>query len=290
MKPSESEPLCTDLSLGSLLLPYALGTLDEPSAQRFEDHVLTCTACRDELTQAAKSLQTLSANRMTIVQRLQENIVKQTAPSRRPSRVTWLLAAALGLAAIVAILLLVNPLSDHKAPDKPQVAQQQPPPADTAAQQPATDPEAARWAAVATTAKLPFAISTPRGDGDPKEERFQQAMQPYVAGDMPAAETQLQRLSKEMPDKPEVWLYLASSAYLNNHLDLAAAAVRQGLSMDPRSTRKAEFRWLRANLELKKGNASQAQAWLHIILKDNTAMLTESQDLLNKIQAAAQTP
>lgn len=43
---------CIDPHQGALLLSYELGLLDSASAQEFEEHLLHCKACLEELRMA----------------------------------------------------------------------------------------------------------------------------------------------------------------------------------------------------------------------------------------------
>lgn len=59
---------CIDRRVGCLLLPYGLHTLSDRDLNRFEEHLLRCHACHDELWAAAPFLHTLYLQRLMLVE------------------------------------------------------------------------------------------------------------------------------------------------------------------------------------------------------------------------------
>jgi hypothetical protein len=67
--PDKPTQECSDPRIGALLVSYALGTLPEKDAERFEHHLLHCPACQQEMEEAAPVLETLAATREQFVLR-----------------------------------------------------------------------------------------------------------------------------------------------------------------------------------------------------------------------------
>ena len=70
--PDQSPHECNDPQLGALLISYALGTLNDAAAEKFEQHLLHCSSCQQELSEATPILETLAASREQLVQRAHE--------------------------------------------------------------------------------------------------------------------------------------------------------------------------------------------------------------------------
>lgn len=62
------EDFCIDRRVGSLLLPYGLHTLSDAELSRFEEHLLRCPACHNELWAAAPFLHILYLQRIMLVE------------------------------------------------------------------------------------------------------------------------------------------------------------------------------------------------------------------------------
>lgn len=295
------QPACTEVAAGALLLPYALGTLSAEETRQFEEHLLLCPACQRELEQAADLLQTLSVSREEIVELLQRqghSFASGISPAtvelssvegnvnRRSRRVWWLAAALLSVAAVITVLVWPSQrpeLSVTEPPAPPLVR-------DTSVvvmppvPEPATQADA-HLASLATRAKLPYALVTPRsGEVEPDAE-FQDAMRFYLADSLKIAQLQLQGVTRKVPERVEVWLYLGVTAYLNGDLNLAERSLREGLARNPRTTQRQQFRWYLANLKLREGQADEAKALLSQIIEENTALVSEARSLLAAISS-----
>jgi tetratricopeptide (TPR) repeat protein len=67
--PEKPTQECSDPQIGALLVSYALGMLQETEAERFEHHLLHCSACQQELEESTPALETLASSREQFVVR-----------------------------------------------------------------------------------------------------------------------------------------------------------------------------------------------------------------------------
>jgi tetratricopeptide (TPR) repeat protein len=255
----ESASACTDIAAGALLLPYALGTLDAAEMERFEEHLLHCASCRDELQAASGRLRELRAQRGQIVRSLNDGKDQGETPPVlvRRDRPRWVWPQA------------APPLSQNVPPVKTE---------QTATTAPNTEPA---LAALATRDKLPYTRISSRGTQNDFEDRFGKAMTEYETGQLASAREQLLALSERAPDHAEVWLYLGVTAYLSDDLDLAESSLRQGLAQHPRTIHRQHLRWYLANLELRRGGAPEARTLLEAIVAENTERVADARQLLD---------
>ncbi|MBK6910990.1 MAG: hypothetical protein IPH10_08720 [bacterium] len=68
MTASEQQHFCMDRRVGCLLLPYGLHTLSDAELTRFEEHLLRCHACQEEIWAAAPYLNVLYLQRLMLVE------------------------------------------------------------------------------------------------------------------------------------------------------------------------------------------------------------------------------
>ncbi|MCB9367158.1 MAG: hypothetical protein H6508_08270 [Calditrichaeota bacterium] len=59
---------CLDRSAGASLLPYGLNTLSDPESKHFEEHLLSCPTCANELAKVSLHLKAISIQRLVLVQ------------------------------------------------------------------------------------------------------------------------------------------------------------------------------------------------------------------------------
>lgn len=71
MTEDKTKQACIDPEIGALLVSYALGTLKPADEEKFELHLLHCSACQSELEEATPALDTLKSTREQFVERVQ---------------------------------------------------------------------------------------------------------------------------------------------------------------------------------------------------------------------------
>jgi TolA-binding protein len=316
-----SEPECTNPSLGVLLVSYSLGTLSEQDAESFEDHLLNCQACRNEMQQSLDELQTLSQNRPAVLSQLHqqgqgfETALAQLQEAQAESdqmnsvssgsarakakyfRIAAILIAAAALFSVVWFGSSLFRKSDIIVFPKEQIADMQKDnlPGDASSQMESKnllqnqnqDSMASlrrtQLADLAVVAKLPFAFTTLRSGDEEYSEQFRNAMQAYLDDNLQFAQQQLLALSKQESKKVDVWLYLGVTAYLNGNYELAERSLKQGLQLNPRVTRTQQLRWYLVNALLKQGKNVDARKLLVAIVNDRAVFVDESRELLAKI-------
>jgi hypothetical protein len=73
MKSTIPHTNCTDPTIGELLVPYGLGTLNTEDATRFEDHLIECHFCQTELEAGFSALDILQRARPELVEELKSS-------------------------------------------------------------------------------------------------------------------------------------------------------------------------------------------------------------------------
>ena len=116
---------------GDDVAAYALGALDAPEAARFRAHLDTCSICRDELAAFEDVVHALplSVPRHHAPAGMRRNVMRavkadakasaratKPAPRRTPSWLTLRPAMALGMAAIVAVAVIIGVGSGGSSP------------------------------------------------------------------------------------------------------------------------------------------------------------------------------
>jgi hypothetical protein len=326
MNVQEPKIECIDVALGTLLMPYVLRTLSLQDMESFEDHLLQCSACREEYERTSIISAALADNREEIVRRLQETghdfesqyapyelgsvQVEQMVPApstdeHRPTSFIhqWsfrLAAAAVFIGAVWLGIAYYQQQPSRMAQNTPRPVPQNervaPGNGTTEQSNPLTDKDRggtptpapqSNLAFLATKAKLPFAITTVRGDDESAGAEFEQAMQDYLKDNFKSAQQQLLKLSEADPLKNEIWLYLGISAYMNDDLDLAERSLYRSIKLKPRITRLEQSRWYLANVELKRGQPVPVRRLLTSIITDNAVYVEEAKDLMKRLDQAS---
>jgi tetratricopeptide (TPR) repeat protein len=230
---------------------YLLGTLPQAEQESFEEHVVACAACADELA----GLCALKAE----LERSREQIVADGAVSPRPSRRTWMLAlaaAALFVAAGIGIWMRLQPTVGPSA-ELTDLALFEPP------------------------AYVPVRL---RGSEDEAARRFREAMELYAAGDWRGALPGLRAAAALDPEAAHFAFYLGACALLAGETNEAITELERTAALgDTPFLEEAVFHLAKAHLRASDVNAARAALGKVIVLNGDRSK--EAQSLLDRLDA-----
>jgi len=244
---------CTNSSAGALLTQYALNLLNEEDRCRFEEHVMSCESCRQELLEFDPMLGAIGARREQVVNALHEQGIsfeslkaellstkKRGMPRNvsRPLSGTMaslfrfrILVPAAALAVIALLILSFPNGSERVNPYLPILS------FDKFAYQ--EMPSRAMSAAPST------------------DSLFSKAMAAYNANDYKSAEQLLLNATQESPNEWSIWFFLGVTYYLDKQAAPAIAALLQADSLN-RYALEIETKWYLAQAYLLNNDPEKA--------------------------------
>lgn len=280
------KPTCIDPVRGSLLMHYAMNNLSESEREEFEEHLIACEACQDELIEHEHEFAALAEGR----EHIKEARPHSAAPARRRSSIWYFAAAALGL---VAVLLWVNRV-DNPTPDiveniKPdstlQVKRDSLIVRDTVTPPPIRDVSVAHLAIIRP---LAFDLSTSRSPESAARKLMSRAKTDYENGHYAEADSLLQqaaRLTNVQNERLEIALYSGVTAALSENYTRAVGHFLESQRRDPQPRRLSQIKWYFAQVELKRERSVSAKKLLAEVIAINGDYLQEAKAQLASLNA-----
>ena len=240
---------CARVKTEGIAERYLLGTLADAEQEAFEEHLIACTACLEEVT----ALCALKAE----LERSRERIVAEAAGRPSPWRRPWLLATAAAVLAVAAGLGVWVRL---------QLA-------------PGPKPELAELAQFEPPAYAPVRL---RGSEDDGARHFREAMALYAASDWRGALPGLRAAAALDPEAPRLAFYLGACALLAGETDEAITQLQRTAELgDTPFLEEALFYLAQAHLQTGDATAARGTLVKVILLKGDRSK--EAQSLLDRL-------
>jgi len=285
MKPSH----CMNPEIGNLISHYEMGVLDESDRDRFEEHLLECDFCAQEVESMYAASTALLANREAVRKGLEEDgisfeALRRRLAARQPEpraegmlKIVWerlmnlrqslrqpafrwaTVGATTGLVLIVAAVYLVTV--------------------------PPSSRMSGRYVPFLSFQALPYEGSmTLRGEGAiPGKEDFDKGMEAYLQADYPRAARLIQRAVGKSPDRAEWWLYLGVCGYLQHDPAKALKALERADELSQGAV-KIRARWFLTQACLLKGDHARAEPMLEWIILQNKDYSKDAFQLLSRLR------
>jgi tetratricopeptide (TPR) repeat protein len=263
---------CSRVKAEGTIERYLLGALDDTEREAFEDHLIACAACADELAGLVALQGELARSR--------EQIVAEAAAQPRPSRRTWLLAVAAGLLVVAAGLVMWSRLQPPPTTDEPLIV---------AELGPLVHPEPDRSIEteldeLARFQPPPYTPMRLRGSEDAAARRFREAMGLYAAGDWNGALPGLRAAAALDPEAPHIAFYLGACELLAGETSEAIAALERTAALGDTPFLE-EARYLLAKAQLRAGDVDAARGELVKVVALDGDRMEEAQGLLDRLDA-----
>lgn len=269
---------CTDQETGKLITLYELGKLREDQQERFEQHLMDCDFCLQELQALSPTIAALRNQREELVLALHNSGVSYAAQkrallaSRHPVRFSlWkrisemvedlvipreLIPAVVVTAALV-FLLIIPPSTQMDNPYLPYISFQ----------------------------KAPYSQGTLRSAAASEaDQEFVLGMQQYLRSDYPAAIHYLSKAIELNPEEGEFLLYLGICYYLNRQAEPAIETLTLAEQATVYSL-NSRARWYLAQSYLLACRAEEAQPILEGLSDQKRDYSQDADKLLKKIRS-----
>jgi len=242
---------CARVKTEGIAERYLLGTLIEAEQEAFEEHLVACTACFEEVT----ALCALKAE----LERSREQIMAESAVRPSPWRRPWVFAVAAAVVAVAAglgVWMRLEPTS-------------------------AIRPELAELAAIVPPEYAPVRL---RGSEDEAAGRFREAMELYAVGDWNSALPGLRAAAVLDPEAPHIAFYLGACALLAGETHEAIIQLQRTVDLgDTPFLEEALFYLAKAHLQA--GDVTAARGALDKVILLNGDRSQEAQSLLDRLDA-----
>jgi tetratricopeptide (TPR) repeat protein len=242
---------CARVKADSIAERYLMGELGEAEQEAFEEHLVGCAACHEEVT----GLCELKAE----LERTREQIVAEAAIRPSPWRRPWVLAVAAAIVALAAGLALWMRLQEA----------------------PGSRLELAELAKVDPPAYAPVRL---RGSEADAARRFREAMELYAASDWRGALPGLRVAAGLDPESPHIAFYLGACALLAGETDEAIAQLQRTVDLGDTPFLEEGLYYL-AKAQLRAGNVTAARDALGKLIVLNGDRSEEAQRLLDRLDA-----
>jgi tetratricopeptide (TPR) repeat protein len=242
---------CARVKAEGIAEHYLLGTLAEVEQEAFEEHLVGCTTCYEEVA----NLCALKAE----LERSREQIVTEGAVRPSTWRRPWVFAVAAAVVAVAAglgVWMRLEPTS-------------------------AIRPELAELAAIVPPEYAPVRL---RGSEDEAARRFREAMELYSRSDWQGALPGLRAASDLDPEAPQIAFYLGACALLAGETDEAITQLQRTVDLgDTPFLEEALFYVAKAHL--REGGVTAARDALDKVILLNGDRSQEAQSLLDRLDA-----
>jgi tetratricopeptide (TPR) repeat protein len=273
---------CINPTLGKLIFHFEMGQLEDASRDRFEEHLLKCDFCREEVEQMYTVTNAMLANRAVIRAGLEkdgltfEALKKQLAKDARRQQADvnqkwrWLvnlirtlkeqriLWPALGTTGVVALAAVVYFLV---VPTEMQTS--------------------SSYVPYLRFQVLPYEGSlTLRGETVLEgKEQFDKGMEAYLRADYKQAAKYLKIAVDKSPKQADWWLYLGVCHFLRRDAKPAIKALDRADELAQGSIR-IRTRWFLAQAYLLQGDRDKAEPLLEWVVTQKKDYADEASDLL----------
>jgi hypothetical protein len=276
---------CTNEELGRLMTRYEAGQLSDEERDRFEEHLLDCDFCFQELKQMAPFMSAIQRHRVALIdslhrdgisfESLKEDLLASHHTKRIPYRKRWESIAqifenllrprvwgpAIGVVAVVVLFLLITPFSGNPYLDHLSVE------------------------------KLSFnelhgyeATHLRGGNVSEADSLFLLGMDDYLANNYKGAIGKIEDALEIAPDKGNWWLYLGVCYYLDHKANPAIEALTMADSLT-QFYNKERARWYLAQAYLLKKDSQKAVPLLEWIVAQNRIYAEKADTLLKAVQS-----
>ena len=242
---------CATVRAEDIAERYLRGELAEAEQEAFEDHLVGCAACHEEVA----GLCELRAE----LERTREQIVAEAAIRPSPWRRPWVLAVAAAVVALAAGLALWMRLQEA----------------------PGSKLELAELAKVDPPAYAPVRL---RGSEADAARRFREAMELYAASDWRGALPVLRAAAGLDPEAPHFAFYLGACALLAGETDEAITQLQRTADLGDTPFLEEALFYL-AKAQLRAGDVTAARDSLLKVILLNGDRSEEAQSLLNRLDA-----
>jgi tetratricopeptide (TPR) repeat protein len=242
---------CARVKAEGIAERYLLGTLADAEQEAFEEHLVACTACFEEVT----ALCALKAE----LERSRQQIVAESAGRPSPWRRPWVLAVAASVLAVAAglgVWMRLQPAPGPK-PELAELAQFEPP------------------------AYAPVRL---RGSEDDGARHFREAMEVYSRGDWKGALPGLRAAATLDPKASHIAFYLGACALLAGETDDAIAELERTAALGDTPFLEEALFYL-AKSQLRAGDVDAARRELVKVIELNGDRSAEAQGLLDRLDA-----
>ena len=242
---------CAKVQAEGIAERYLLGELAEAEQETFEEHLVACTTCCEELA----GLCALKAE----LERSRKQIVAEAGARPSPWRRPWLLAAAAAVLAVAAgfgVWMRFQPASSRT-------------------------PELAELAAFEPPTYAPVRL---RGSEDDAARRFREAMELYSRGDWRGALPGLRAAAALDPEAPHIAFYLGACALLAGETHEAINQLQRTVDLGDTPFLEESLYYL-AKAQVRAGNIIAARDALGKLIVLNGDRSEEAQRLLDRLDA-----
>ena len=243
---------CARLKAEGVAERYLRGTLAEAEQEAFEEHIVACKACFEEVSALCALQGELARSR--------EQIVAEAAVRPSPWRRPWVFAVAASVLAVAAGLGVWMMRA-----------------------QPASGPRA-ELAALAQFDPPVYAPVRLRGSEDDGARHFREAMDLYSRGDWKGALPGLRAAAVLDPEAPHIAFYLGACALLAGETHEAIIQLQRTVDLgDTPFLEEALFYLAKAHLQA--GDVTAARGALDKVILLNGDRSQEAQSLLDRLDA-----
>jgi tetratricopeptide (TPR) repeat protein len=251
-----------------------MGRLDEAEREAFEDHLVACAACTEELAGLCALQGELARGRDRIE-------AEGTRRPRNPHR-TWVLAVA---AAVMATTIGLRLWMREQPTPFPSPTPVVPDTSPQAIPEPPAAPPTVSLSDLAAFDPPPYAPVRLRGNEHDAAERFAEAMELYSRGDWNGALPGLRAASALDPEAPHMAFYHGACALLAGETGEAIRELQRTVALgDTPVLEEAEF--LLAKAYLRDGDIDAARQELVKVAALDGDRREEAQDLLTQLDSS----
>jgi hypothetical protein len=283
---------CTDPDLGHLIAHYELGQLSDTERDAFEQHLLRCEFCAQEVEAMHDVANALLANREAIRRGLAEDgitfeALKRDLAAPKPSwfrrffgriwealdmnkhteqaRIFWRatgVAVGIALVAVVVYVAVLNKETPSTSPYVPMLSFR----------------------------VLPYegSLTLRGGEKIDGQEIFDQGMEAYVQTDYKKAARLLRQATSKTGDQPTWWLYLGVCQYLLRDPKAAIKTLSRADELAQGAV-KIRSRWFLAQACLLNGDRDRAEPLLEWIISQKRDHQEDAANLLGKLRQTGAT-
>ncbi len=256
---------CTNPEIGKLIFMYELKLLSDDERERFEDHLLSCEYCMDEVWRFSPVIAGMEKHRGRILAKLEKAEVVETSPrSTVETAVTWIRSllrpAPIGIAFAVAVVAFIALFSFY-----PRL----------------------NYTPLAEITREPYTPFNLMGEADSltSTRLFSQAMAHYLDGNDSAAVQSLRQALRLDSTNTATLFYLGVSYMQLGQPDSATAVFAQGLALND-SLYQERFLWYDGNARLARNDDERALQRFEALKVLSGKYAARAEEKIRKIEQA----